>query len=253
MPIGLQFSRAPTPVLKEKPATIPSTTALMYNAAACGLSGMAGATASCGGSATGLAVVLGATALATICDFGPAAVRDISTSNAAILNAVDSLMESSPPIVLVDNNVNVIGSKPSAAAESKRQAASDRLASAHVWALYVRGRLAGDAIGLGCMLSGRACVGASILLATHALCWMFGVAGRRVDKRAEPAPLSPPLAKIIGTLSATLAAMAALGALPQAGERVRRIGRLSYASLLIAVQVARVLADRLRARTHVGI
>ena len=40
---------------------------------------------------------------ATICDFGPAAVRDISTSNAAILNAVDSLMESSPPIVLVDN------------------------------------------------------------------------------------------------------------------------------------------------------
>ena len=240
----------PVLMLSEKPTpAVPSTTALLYNAAACGLSVMCGAAAS---NDISVAAIYGATALATICDFGPAATRDIQTSNSAIAIAIDDLMEASPPIVLVDNNVNIIGSKPSAAAEIQKQAASKRLEAAHTYVLYVRGRLAGDAIGLGCMLSGRASVGASVLLGSHALCWILGVASKRVNQRAEPAPLSPPLARIIGAVSATLAATAAIGALAR-GDRLRQISRLCYASLLVTIQIARVLVDRLRARTHVGI
>ena len=101
------------------------------------------------------------------------------------------------------------------------------------------------------MLRGRVCLGAAALLAAHAAYWAGGAAAARVDRGAEPAPLSPPLAALVGATAAALAGLAALGALAERRRPLRR--RQGYATALAAVQLARLVADRVRARTHVGL
>ena len=188
---------------------------------------------------------------ALVCDFGPSAARDLATSNEASAFAVGHLVDAQPPMVLVDNFVNFLGAEQSETTENKK-AASDQLAAASRWAVFVRCRVLADVAGTVAIVAyGRACLGAAAILAAHAACWARGAAGARVGRRAEPRPLSPPLAKIIGAADAALAALATLGAFGP--TRLARVCGWSFAAALAAVEVARLVADRVRERTHVGI
>ena len=198
------------------------------------------------------AAVLGSTALALLFDFGPSALRDLSTSDAASSAARDELIDVSPSMILIDNFVHNLGAEPDEATTQKKEAAQDRLKRAHDWAFLVRARLLGDFVGAVLMLRGRVCLGAAALLAAHAAYWAGGAAAARVDRGAEPAPLSPPLAALVGATAAALAGLAALGALAPSAA-ARSVAGKCYATALAAVQLARLVADRVRARTHVGL
>ena len=195
--------------------------------------------------------VLGATALAVLCDYGPSARRDLGTSNEASRIAVDRLIAVSPEMVLVDNFVHNLGAKDESKSRAREEAIA-MLKASQRWALFVRCRMMGDAAGIGCMLCGKACVGAALVLAAHTACWVRGGAEARVDSSANPSPLSPPLARIIGTTTGVLTAAAMLCALLPAGQ-LRIVSSRAYAAALIAIQCARVVADRVRDRTHVGL
>ena len=197
------------------------------------------------------AAVLGSTALALLFDFGPSALRDLSTSDAASSAARDELIDVSPSMILIDNFVHNLGAEPDEATAQKKEAAQDRLKRAHDWAFLVRARLLGDFVGALLMLRGRVCLGAAALLARTRRTGR-AARGARVDRGAEPAPLSPPLAALVGATAAALAGLAALGALaPRAAARA--VAGKAYATALAAVQLARLVADRVRARTHVGL
>ena len=197
------------------------------------------------------AAVLGSTALALLFDFGPSALRDLSTSDAASSAARDDLIDVSPSMILIDNFVHNLGAEDDITTQ-KKEAAQDRLKRAHDWAFLVRARLLGDFVGAVLMLRGRVCLGAAALLAAHAAYWAGGAAAARVDRGAEPAPLSPPLAALVGATAAALAGLAALGALAPSAA-ARSVAGKAYATALAAVQLARLVADRVRARTHVGL
>ena len=194
--------------------------------------------------------MLGSTALALLFDFGPSALRDLSTSDAASSAARDELIDVSPSMILIDNFVHNLGAEDDITTQ-KKEAAQDRLKRAHDWAFLVRARLLGDFVGAVLMLRGRVCLGAAALLAAHAAYW-GGAAAARVDRGAEPAPLSPPLAALVGATAAALAGLAALGALAPSAAARAAAGKC-YAVALAAVQLARLVADRVRARTHVGL
>jgi hypothetical protein len=125
--------------------------------------------------------VLGATALAVACDFGPSAVRDLPVSNAATDAAVSDLIEASPPVILVDGDAKNLGGVVDAEAQA---AASGRLEDSHRWALLVRCRLLGDLMGVLLMSRGWACVGAATMLAVHAMIWAQGAAAIAPTPRA---------------------------------------------------------------------
>ena len=207
--------------------------------------------------------VLGSIALALLTDFGPSAARDIRASNAASRANVDALIDASPAAILVDNVVKNLGPEED---ESLliRQMASQRVDASNHWALFVRARVLGDCIGVLLLLNhwsdvSRVFRGAALLLLAHALSWACGGAAARMDSQGRPNSLSPPLAKIIGTVTFTLAAAAALGGLPL-GDRtpplvntVRTVAGWAFSGVLIGIECARLVADRVRARTHVGI
>jgi len=196
--------------------------------------------------------VLGSTALALLTDFGPNAIRSVPSSNQATAMAVDRLVEASPAMILVDNFVHNLGAEPDEAGMQVKLEASSRVAACQRWALFVRGRLAGDAAGVCLMLRGFTCFGAALVLAAHSACWALGGAAARVNEQGQPAALSPPLAKVIGGLAAGLAAVAAAGGLaPTPG--LRMACSTAFASAMVAVQLARVTADGMRGRIHVGL
>lgn len=195
------------------------------------------------------AAMLASTALAMMVDFGPVAVRDLSRCHTATNTAVNALIDASPTAVLVNNFVQNLGADKRAL---DRERASARLAAAHRWGLLVHLRAAGDVVGVLLILSGRTALGSAALLSAHALFWANGAAGARVDSRAEPAPLSPPLARIIGATAAVLAALATLSGYAR-GSRTRALAGWTYAAALVAVEAARIFADRVRSRTHVGL
>ena len=126
------------------------------------------------------------------------------------------------------------------------------MARVNAWSTLVRLRIAADAAGTLAMLRGSACLGAGLLMAAHAALWARGAASLRVDRWAKPAPLSPPLARIIGAATATLALAATTGALGRSAL-LRAAGGWSFASAMVAIQVARLVADRVRQRVHVGL
>ena len=108
---------------------------------------------------------------ALVCDFGPSAARDLATSNEASAFAVGQLVDAQPPMVLVDNFVNFLGAEQSETTENKK-AASDQLAAASRWAVFVRCRVLADVAGTVAIVAyGRACLGAAAILAAHAACW----------------------------------------------------------------------------------
>lgn len=195
--------------------------------------------------------VLLSMAVALLCDFGPSARRDMRSSVAASDSAVNEYIDATPQVRLVDNFVVNPGS-PDLVTRGRKETASDKLAASQRWALLVRARVAGDAAGVALMLSGRACLGAALLLAAHSAFWASGAAAARVDACANPSPLSPPLARLIQAATLGLAATAAVGGLgPHA--RLRAAGGRAFAALLLAIQAARLTADRVRARIHVGL
>lgn len=180
---------------------------------------------------------------------GPSAARDLWRSQAASTASVDAMIAASPPGVLVDNFVHNLA--PEGFKEEERQDAAGRLTASHRWALFVRSRIAADVAGVCVALRGAPCLGAALMLAGRSLCWLCGAAAARVDEEARPAPISPPLARIVGGTAAALAAAALLGALAPAG-RGRALGRWAYALALTSLEVARLVADRVRGRTHLS-
>ena len=157
----------------------------------------------------------------------------------------------SPPHRLVDNYVNN-PSAPDLLTRGRKEAASSKLAASARWALLVRARVAADVVGVVLMLSGRAALGAAFVLAAHSAFWYSGAAAARVDACANPSPLSPPLARRIRAATLALAAAAAVGGLGW-NARLRDAGGRTFAVTLVAIQVARLVADRVRARLHVGL
>lgn len=226
--------------------TFPAPIPLCYGMAASGLISSALSPA----SALPLCskAVLGSAALGLVCDFGPSAVRDVSRSRAASRTAVDGVLEASPPMVLVDNFVNLL-EEPD---EAVRQEATDRLTAANYWALLVRCRVLGDAAGALLMLRGHACFGAALMLSAHAAFWAAGAASARVDQLGSPAPLAAPVGWIVGCASAALAVAAGSAALAPS-LLARRVCATAFATSMVFIQAARVAADRMRARTHVGL
>ena len=152
---------------------------------------------------------------------------------------------------LVDNYVNNPGA-PDLITRSRQEAASGKLAASARWALLVRCRVAADAVGVILMLSGRAALGAAFLLAAHSAFWYGGAAAARVDACANPSPLSPTIARIIRAGTLALAAAAAVCGLAW-NARLRDTGGRVFAVTLVAIQVARLVADRVSARLHVGL
>ena len=228
--------------------------------------GTAGLKISYGGAALGLAAsalrlvpeptgmnraVLASTALAMVCDFGPSAIRDVSNSIEAKNVAVSELLDAMPPMVLVDNFVNNLGPRDEEREERKRLA-TKTLESVNKWGTLVRSRVLADALGVLIMLRGHACLGAGFSLAAHATCWAKGAAAARLTPLAEAAPLSPPLARLIGATTAMLAFAAITGAYGRS-VFLRLAGGWAYAISMTAIQSARVVADVVRNRTHVGI
>mmetsp|Transcript_7912 Transcript_7912/g.25392 ORF Transcript_7912/g.25392 Transcript_7912/m.25392 type:complete len:280 (-) Transcript_7912:196-1035(-) len=221
--------------------------ALSYGAAAGVLMAV-----SLGGSVAFERAVLGATGFALLCDFGPSASRDVAASNRATALAVDDLIEASPAAVLVDNFVHNLGAEDEAQREARAQAQA-KLRACQNWACFVRSRVAADAAGAALMLrNGGACLGASCMLAAHAACWACGYAASRVDRDGNTAPISPPLARTLAAVVGTLTGAAAMGAFA-GSELLRAIGGWGYAAALVAIELARLVADRVRSRTHVGL
>ena len=195
--------------------------------------------------------VLLSMALALLCDFGPSARRDMTSSVAASLAAANDYVEAGPAVTLVDNYVNNPG-PPDLITRGRQEAASNKLAASARWALLVRGRVTADVVGVTLMLSGRAALGAASLLAAHSAFWYSGAAAARVDACANPSPLSPKLAQLLRGVTLALALAAAVGGLG-GNARLRDAGGRAFAVTLVAIQVARLVADRVRARLHAGL
>ena len=208
--------------------------------------------------------VLGSTALALLADFGPSAVQDIGASNAAKDVAVEKLVDAMPPMILVNNFVQNLGPKDEEQVV-RQQAETKRLESVNKWTTLVRSRVMADAIGVLTMLNGgraavllglprsaSVCLGAGVILGVHAACWIQGTASARMTPQAEPAPISPPLARLIGAATAMLAFAATTGAVGRSAYH-RLVGGWTYAVAMTVIQIARLVADVVRKRTHVGI
>jgi len=289
--------------VEREPELVPFGLRESYSAAAGALASMALHATPAGPSTPW---VLLSMALALLCDFGPSARRDMTSSVAASLAAANDYVEAGPEITLgsmltrclgsatahcpgllaptrseplrpqgpmgdcgagearpslrrcafhhdrlVDNYVNN-PSAPDLITRSRQEAASSKLAASARWALLVRCRVAADAVGVMLMLSGRAALGAAFLLAAHSAFWYGGAAAARVDACANPSPLSPTLASIIRAGNLALAAAAAVCGLGW-NARLRDMGGRTFAVTLVAIQVARLVADRVRARLHVGL
>ena len=107
------------------------------------------------------------------------------------------------------------------------------------WARLVRGKVLGELLGLAIAVRAP-CSGASLVLLSHLGFWGLGAANARVDAAAGPAPLPPPLAKVIATADAVVLSFAALGVLgPTSGLR-------AAGSVLFAVAAAAVSAEAVK-------
>ena len=80
------------------------------------------------------------------------------------------------------------------------------------WARLVRGKVAGELLGLSIAAIIAPCIGACVVLLSHLAFWRLGAAGARIDAAAEPAPLPPKLVRAIATADAFVLSFAALGA-----------------------------------------
>ena len=198
--------------------------------------------------------LLASTALAVVCDFGPSAVRDVTASSAATKITVANVIDASPPSVLVDNFVTNIGAKDNVAI-ARRDDFRMWLKRCNQWSALVRFRVVADGAGLLLMLKGppaRAGLGAALILTGHTLFWFSGAAAARLRADATPAPLSPPLVRLIGGTTASLASLATVAALGR-GAWVQAACGWAYAIAMTVIELARIIADLVRDRTHVGI
>lgn len=152
---------------------------------------------------------------------------------------------------------------PTASRQLAESAAALRFTNGAVglrWAILVRAKIAGEFLGLAMMwwpsFSTRVsltwwprwptCFGASFLLASHMLFWIFGAAAARVDSQGKPAPLPALVARIV--LGAdTVVFGAALTGWSAPSPLGRTVGTAAYAvavSLVCANEMSGRLAGR---------
>ena len=194
------------------------------------------------------------TALALAVDFGPSAVRDASSTIEAQAVNVDAVMAAAPTQILIDNFVHNLGPKDEEKAAAKAEA-MQRLTDVNAWSALVRFRIAADALGVWLLLRGvGSLLGAAVIFAAHAMYWSSGGASTRVDRFGNPSPLSPPLAKLVAIVAATLAGLAAAASLgPWGATLSSTLAGWAYSAVLLVIEAARIVADRVRNRVHVGI
>ena len=115
------------------------------------------------------------------------------------------------------------------------------------WARLVRGKVAGELIGLLIAAMIAPCVGAIVVQLFHLAFWRLGAASARVDAAAEPAPLAPKLARTIATADALVLFFAALGAFGR-NAAARGTGAALFGSAALLVSADAVLKARARRR-----
>ena len=213
----------------------------VYKVAAGGLGAMALATpviAEC--------TVLSSTALALLCDMGPSSARDVTSSIRARDAAMQDALDASPPMVLVDNFVHNVGPRD-IESEEKKAEALQRMGACNTWALCVRGRVLSDAIGVGLMLRGQACLGAALMLLLRALVFAPALSAARVDATRNTqrpgsedftSPTNPRAAAAVNAATVTLAVLAAWSSLGWNGH-IRTLSSRLYAGSLSAIALAR--------------
>ena len=115
------------------------------------------------------------------------------------------------------------------------------------WARLVRGKVAGELLGLSIAAMIAPCVGAIVVQLFHLAFWRLGAASARVDAAAEPAPLPPKLARTIATADALVLFFAALGAFGH-NAAARGTGAALFGSAALLVSADAVLKARARRR-----
>eukprot|EP00966_Prymnesium_polylepis_P004320 98937-Prymnesium_polylepis.1 len=134
--------------------------------------------------------------------------------------------------------------KQLAESQAALAARGDGAGAAFRWAFLVRAKVLGELAGLAIALR-AACVGACVVLASHLLFWLCGAAAARVDDKGKPAPLPPPVARIIATADAVVLALASLGAFG-ATTHLRAMGSAGFtiaALIVCAEQLPKWLAS----------
>ena len=101
----------------------------------------------------------------------------------------------------------------------------------------------------------RPSTGAAVLLAAHSIYWSSGGASARVDRFGNRAPLSARFARLMAVATASLALSAAVASLGQQGSasRLQSLAGWAYSVGLALTQLTRVVAGRVRDRTHAGL
>ena len=97
----------------------------------------------------------------------------------------------------------------------------------------------------------RPSTGAAVLLAAHSIYWSSGGASARVDRFGNRAPLSARFARLMAVATVSLALSAAVASLGQRGSA--SLAGWAYSVGLALTQLTRVVAGRVRDRTHAGL
>jgi len=191
--------------------------------------------------------MLASTALALLCDFGPSAVRDVSTSIEAQATSVLAVMDASPNQILIDNFVHNLSPADDEMVALKEEAVQ-RLSDVNAWSALVRFRVAADALGVWLLHRGTY-AGAAVLLAAHSIYWSSGGASARVDRFGNRTPLPARFARLMAVATASLALSAAVASLGQRGSasRLQSFAGWAYSVGLALTQLTRIVAGRVQA------
>ena len=116
------------------------------------------------------------------------------------------------------------------------------------WARLVRGKAAGELLGLSIAAIIAPCIGACVVLLSHLAFWRLGAAGARIDAAAEPAPLPLKLVRAIVTADAFVLSFAALGAFGH-NAAARGTGAALFGTAALFVSAEAIPKARARRRT----
>lgn len=217
-------ARAATPLLKVDVALLKVDVAPSAAAVALILSGALMASAATSTTWPAATVRAGLASL-TLLDFRPTAERQLAESQSALA---------------------VVEASDVASRKTWRRRAGP--AAVKQWARLVRGKVAGELLGLSIAAMIAPCIGACVVLLSHLAFWRLGAAGARVDAAAEPAPLPPKLVGTIATADAFVLSFAALGAFgPTAAARGTGAVLFGTAALFVSAEAIPKARARRRA------
>ena len=217
-------ARAATPLLKVDVALLKVDVAPSAAAVALILSGALMASAATSTTWPAATVRAGLASL-TLLDFRPTAERQLAESQSALV---------------------AVEASDVASRKTWRRRAGP--AAVKQWARLVRGKVAGELLGLSIAAMIAPCIGACVVLLSHLAFWRLGAAGARVDAAAEPAPLPPKLVGTIATADAFVLSFAALGAFgPTAAARGTGAALFGTAALFVSAEAIPKARARRRA------